>query len=46
MLYGTHLPNSIKQSARENEGKGSIEKLLGTISCLENGLNFLHDPTN
>jgi len=40
IVWDTYLPNSIKQSAKENEEKESIERCQGTINCLENGLNF------
>ena len=40
VVWDTYLPNNIKHSAGKNEGKEYIEKVLGTISCRENGLNF------
>ena len=38
VVWDTYLP--VNSELGKNEGKESVEKLQGTISCLENGLNF------
>ena len=47
MLYGIHIsPTASSNQLGKNEEKESVEKCQGTISCLENGLNFYMIQTN
>ena len=40
IVWDIYIPNSIKESTREKEGKESEEKWKVKISCLENGQTF------